>query len=165
MEILSKPITDLASDPANLRLHGEVNIQAIKASLQRFGQQKPIVIDGAGVVRAGNGTLEAARLLGWTEIDVVVTELEGSEATAYAIADNRTSELAEWDDVALAQQLKALEEVDQGLLDAIGFDAEDIANLAIHLDPEFSPGDEEEQGKLDEKNPITCPECGNEFTP
>lgn len=54
-------IDTLSADPANVRLHDERSIRAIKASLQRFGQQKPVVIDEAGVVIAGNGMLEAAR--------------------------------------------------------------------------------------------------------
>ena len=48
-------IETLVFDPANARKHGEKNLAAIKSSLQRFGQQKPIVVDANGVVRAGNG--------------------------------------------------------------------------------------------------------------
>lgn len=66
-----RKVAELASDPANVRKHNEKNLDAIKASLTRFGQQKPIVIDKSGVVRAGNGTLAAAKALGWAEIDCV----------------------------------------------------------------------------------------------
>jgi DNA modification methylase len=103
-------ISDLNFDPANARKHDDKNISAIKASLKRFGQQKPIVIDKNDIVRAGNGTLAAAKALGWKEIDVVKSDLEPSELTAYAIADNRTGEMAEWDDDALAAQLKAMDD-------------------------------------------------------
>lgn len=101
-------VDSLTEDPANVRLHPERNLDAIKASLRRFGQQKPLVADGKGVVVAGNGTLRAARALGWTEVDVVRTELEGADAVAFAIADNRTAELAEWDTDALVRVLGAL---------------------------------------------------------
>ena len=97
MTIESLPIASLHPDPANARRHSERNIDAIMSSLMRFGQQKPIVIDANNVVRAGNGTLVAAKALGWTHIDIVRSPLKGSEATAFAIADNRTAELAEWD--------------------------------------------------------------------
>ena len=100
-------VKDLLNDPANVRKHDERNIESIKASLQRFGQQKPIVVDGKGIVVAGNGTLMAAKSLGWKEIQIVRTELDGVDATAYAIADNRSAELAVWDDDALAQTLAA----------------------------------------------------------
>ena len=119
----------LCSDPANARKHDERNLEAIKGSLARFGQQKPIVIDSAGVVVAGNGTLEAARLLGWETIEAVETALHGPEAMAYAIADNRTAELAEWNDEALHAQLLSLGEFDQDLAAATGFNATDLSEL------------------------------------
>src|SRR5262249_46324156 len=57
------PIDSVHPDPANVRLHDERNLEAIKSSLARFGQQKPIVVDRQGVVRAGNGTHAAAKAL------------------------------------------------------------------------------------------------------
>ena len=106
MIIESVPVADLHEDPANARRHSKRNLDAIAASLARFGQQKPIVIDGKNVVRAGNGTLAAAKALGWTHVDAVRTGLSGVEATAFAIADNRTAELAEWDSDILAAALR-----------------------------------------------------------
>ena len=124
-------IASLVFDPANVRKHGQKNLDAIKGSLARFGQQKPIVVDADGVVRAGNGTLAAAKAMGWDEIEIVRTNLRGSEATAYAIADNRTAELAEWDEQALAEQLAALQIDDEALAEATGYDAKEIADLAF----------------------------------
>jgi len=129
VNIETVPIDSLHFDPSNVRKHDAKNIDAIKASIARFGQQKPIVIDADGVVRAGNGTLSAMRALSFKEIDVVRTPLRGSEATAYAIADNRTAELAEWDDDALAQTLAALQIEDEDLAIATGFDASEIDRL------------------------------------
>jgi ParB-like chromosome segregation protein Spo0J len=117
------PIDSIQFDPANLRRHGTKNLDAIRASLSRFGQQKPIVVDGDGIVRAGNGTLTAAKSLGWTEVTIVRTDLKGPEATAYAIADNRTAELADWDEEALAKTLASLQIADEELMLATGFDA------------------------------------------
>ena len=129
METQRINISDLACDPANVRAHDGKNLDAIKASLQRFGQQKPIVVDEKGIVIAGNGTLTAARALGWDAINIVRTELAGAEATAYAIADNRTAELAEWDDEALAKQLSALQIEDEALVEAAGFSDEELTAL------------------------------------
>ncbi len=108
VETESIAVGELLNDPANVRLHNARNLETIKASLLRFGQQKPIVVDGDGVVVAGNGTLAAARELGWQSVHVVRSALTGSDRAAYAIADNRTAELAEWDEGALAGQLSAL---------------------------------------------------------
>lgn len=129
MHIEKKLVSELSSDPANARKHGENNIATIVASLKRFGQQKPIVIDLSDVVRAGNGTLEAARSLGWTHIDCVRTELKGSDAIAYAIADNRTAELAEWDNDVLAATLNGLLADDPDLLDAAGFNEDELDKM------------------------------------
>ena len=104
-------ITDLSLDPKNARKHSARNLEAIAASLEKFGQRKPIVVH-RGVVLAGNGTLEAAKSLGWTEIDVaeVPEDWDNDTAKAYALADNRTAELAEWDESELAKQLLELDE-------------------------------------------------------
>ena len=95
MKIERVPLSELVMDPSNVRKHSGRNIEAIKGSLAKFGQQKPIVVGSNGVVVAGNGTLAAARELGWADIAVQRTELQGADATAYAIADNRTADLAD----------------------------------------------------------------------
>jgi len=138
MEVQQLSVEQLSSDPANARKHGDHNLATIVASLRRFGQQKPIVIDKSGVVRAGNGTLEAARQLGWETIAVVQTALESSEATAYAIADNRTAELAEWDNEVLMGTLEGLQLEDPDLLAAAGFTDDELAAIA----DEFREDDE-----------------------
>jgi len=134
-------IETLVFDPANARKHGEKNLSAIKSSLQRFGQQKPIVVDANGVVRAGNGTLAAAKALGWKEIAIVRSPLSGSEATAYAIADNRTSELAEWDDDVLSQTLAALQIEDEELATSTGYSTDELEKMtgAFSVDPSSAP--------------------------
>jgi len=147
-------IDSLVLDPANVRRHPAKNLDAIKASLTRFGQQRPVLVNAKGIIIAGNGTVIAAKALGWDHINIVRTELDGSEATAYAIADNRTAELAEWDDDALAQQLAALQIEDEELARAAGFTEKEIAALAeatvevqedevpeAPVDPITKPGD------------------------
>lgn len=120
-------------DPKNARLHPERNLEAIKASLRKFGQQKPIVVDQTGVVIAGNGTLAAARALGWERIAIVRTELTGDEARAFAIADNRTAELAEWD----YEELRAsLEGFSIDLREVVSFTEEEIRALSWDSDLE-----------------------------
>jgi ParB family transcriptional regulator, chromosome partitioning protein len=162
MKVEQAEIAKLIPDQANARKHDEKNIKAIAASLQRFGQQKPIVVDPAGVVRAGNGTLYAAQSLGWKKISVVRSDLENAEAAAYAIADNRTAELAEWDNEVLAQ---TLDQLDAEAIAATGFDEAEIAALLKDLSADFGPGTAEDQGKLDQLEPklVTCPKCETTF--
>lgn len=113
-------IAALTPDPQNVRTHDAKNLQAIADSLKAFGQRKPIVTaksnDGSLVVIAGNGTLEAAKALGWTHITIaeVPEDWDADKARAYAIADNRSAELADWDQTALTSALLDL--------DAVGYD-------------------------------------------
>jgi len=73
---LARPITSLHEDPQNARKHDKRNLEAIAKSLAEFGQRKPIVALHDGTVIAGNGTLAAARSLGWQEIAVATFEDE-----------------------------------------------------------------------------------------
>lgn len=154
MKIESIRVVDLRPDPTNARKHGARNLDAVKASLVEFGQQKPIVIDRDNVVRAGNGTLEAAKALGWDRIDCVRTDLDHVRATAYAIADNRTAELAVWDDEVLVATLAAMDEA--GIdLSCIGFTEAEAD--AILSGPDATPGfdtlNDEHDGIADEDRP------------
>jgi len=129
-------IESLELDPNNARKHSKRNLDAIAASLEKFGQRKPIVIHN-GVVIAGNGTLEAAKSLGWTEIGITrcPDDWDADTAKAYALADNRSSELAEWDDLVLANQLLDL--------DGAGWDITELGFNQRNL-PDPEPADEDE---------------------
>ena len=110
MNVETVPLTSLTPDPLNARKHNRRNIDAIKASLSKFGQRKPIVVTNDGTVIAGNGTLEAATSLGWKEISIARAPEEWDENTvrAYALADNQTGALAEWDEKILNTALEDL---------------------------------------------------------
>jgi ParB-like chromosome segregation protein Spo0J len=131
MNIETVHVDSLREDPANVRVHSKRNMQAIRNSLQAFGQQKPLVITDSGVIVAGNGTYAAARSLGWQEINVIRLPADWSKEriTAFAIADNRTSELGEWDYGVLVDILGNLEE---NLVAAAGWDE---SGLKFLLEP------------------------------
>lgn len=133
LEPLLVPVGELRLDEANVRKHPERNVEAIKASLDRFGQRKPVVARD-GVVVAGNGTLEAALKLGWTHLAAVdAGDLTAEEARAFSIADNKTGDLAEWDYQSLAEQFR---EMPEELLAATGFGQFEIEPL---LQAEWKP--------------------------
>lgn len=128
MKIERVPLSVLSLDPSNTRAHDERNLEAIKASLQRFGQVEPLVVQEATKrVVGGNGRLQAMRALGWTEADVALVDLNDVQATALSIALNRTGELASWDMDALKRTLDALEEA--GEMDGVGFAPDEIDKL------------------------------------
>jgi ParB-like chromosome segregation protein Spo0J len=141
MKIERINVAELSLDPSNARKHSQRNLDAIKASLRKFGQQKPIVVDAKGIVLAGNGTLTAAKELGWTDIEATRTTLQGVEATAFAIADNRSAELAEWED-SLADVLKSLAKADIDLAQ-LGFNNSDLDELLGRQDANKSKNDVE----------------------
>ena len=136
MNIAQTPIAKLTLDPNNARKHSDKNLKAIAASLEKFGQRKPIVVH-RGVVIAGNGTVEAAKSLGWTDIAIaeVPDEWDADTAKAYALADNRSAELAEWDESELAKQLLELQDKDWDITE-LGFDVPKLTDI--------EPGDEDE---------------------
>jgi len=137
MEVTRRLISDLTLDPRNARLHSQKNLDAIKKSLTQFGQRKPIVVTHDGLVLAGNGTMEAAKSLGWDHIDVTTTPADWdiNTARAYALADNRTAELAEWDENVLAKQLLELIDADFDI-EAIGFE---LPEPEIEPEPDDAP--------------------------
>ena len=141
MVVEEVPVASLSEDPANVRMHNARNIEAIKGSLRRFGQQKPIVVSVDDVVIAGNGTLRAVRELGWETIQIVRTGLSGPDAVGFAIADNRTAELAEWDADGLTSILKELAENDPELdLSDLGFEDADIEEYGPSSEQTEKPG-------------------------
>jgi 16S rRNA G966 N2-methylase RsmD len=140
MKLETVKIASLVSDPNNARKHDTKNIEAIKGSLNTFGQRKPIVLRG-DVVIAGNGTLEAAKQLGWSVIDVVQVPADWSadQAKAYALADNRSAELAVWDEQVLASQLLELQEAEFNV-ELLGFEipVEPLQDVVEDEIPEMS---------------------------
>jgi hypothetical protein len=105
-------LADLVFDPANARQHDDKNLAAIAGSLKAFGQRKPIVVTADNVIVAGNGTAQAAQSLGWDSLAVVRVPSDWSDAQikAFALADNKTAELAEWDFETLGLQAVELSE-------------------------------------------------------
>lgn len=141
------PVSSLIQDPANVRVHSSRNLESIKGSMARFGQRTPIVVGKNNVVLAGNGRLEAAKQMGWEEIWIVRAEdLEGSEATAFTLADNRTAELAEWNFEGLSGLLKELDNEDFNLSE-LGWDEHELEPL---LQGEFKPPDIDEDFDMEE---------------
>jgi DNA modification methylase len=124
MKIQTLQIKDLTPDPQNARQHDDKNLKAIQGSLKEFGQRKPIVITEDGVIVAGNGTVEAAKRLGWLEIQAVTVpgDWTPEQTKAFALADNRTAELAAWSPETLTAQLQELEEKGWEIAD-FGFEA------------------------------------------
>ena len=132
LRIVEVNCNELFLDAYNARQHSEAQIKAIAKSLQEFGQQRPLVVDKNNIVYAGNGTLQAALSLNWEKVDVVVLPFDDPiKCRAFAIADNRTSDLSTWDN---AELVKSLEEIsNHNLLDTVGYSSYDFYDLKALL--------------------------------
>lgn len=125
LQALVVPIASIELHPRNPRLG---DVAAIAASLRRFGQRRPVLVQASTrFVVAGNHLVRAARELGWTEVAAVVEELDDATAIAYMLADNRTSDLGGYDDALLAAILAEQAAADN--LAATGYDPADVAAL------------------------------------
>lgn len=111
---LVKPVGLFQLHPHNARKH---NLQKIAGSLTEFGQQTPIVVQkSTGYICKGNGTYEAAtKILGATRLAVSVEDFDDDTAYRYLLADNRASDLAEYDRDQLLANLERLLDGPRGL--------------------------------------------------
>ena len=127
MKLETLEIQFLRPDPENARAHDEKNLKAIAGSLQQFGQRKPIVITKDNVIVAGNGTVEAAKRLQWETIQAVRVPEDWTidQIKAFALADNRTAELATWNQSILEKQLLELDRAGIQIAE-FGFELPDI---------------------------------------
>jgi hypothetical protein len=123
------PIASLTPHPRNPRV---ASLDAISASLRRFGQLKPIVVQAStGFVVAGNGVLQSALDLGWEHLAAAVVELDDAAASAFLIADNRCSDLGSYDDALLAAILQ--EQAAAGNLAGTSYGPDDIDELVARV--------------------------------
>ncbi len=107
------PLSSLTPDPRNAHTHSDRNLAQIEVALREVGAARSIVVDEAGVILAGNATVQAAKQAGLTRVRLI--EADGTELVAVrrvnltpeqkrrlALFDNRAAELAAWDTDVLA---------------------------------------------------------------
>ena len=103
------PLGSLRPDPENPRSHSRQQVRAIARGIEAFGFNAPVLVSGGNRVVAGYGRLEAARLLGLTDVPVVRLEhLTEAQARAYILADNKLADRSSWDETRLARRLAEL---------------------------------------------------------
>ncbi len=160
LTIKEVPVRKLTPDPKNVRAHSKRNLEAIKASLDAFGQQRPLVVDAKLNIVAGNGTYLAALELGWKKLLVTVSSLKKRDLRAYAVADNRTAELAGWNRELLGKVVKELGNTEKALA-AMGFKKGELEKIMKKGDVRkvsFNAKEKEEGPQS-----VRCPHCGQEF--
>jgi 16S rRNA G966 N2-methylase RsmD len=126
-------ISDLRSDHKNARKRTDRSAALIKESITRYGAARSIVIDEENRILAGNGTIEGAKAAGIKNVRIIETDgdeiiavkrtgLTEDQKIGLALADNRTSDLSEWDKEML-HQLSEKHDITPW------FEAEDLAEI------------------------------------
>ena len=155
-------ITSLQSDHKNARRRTDRSSDLIKESLQRYGAARSIVIDEDNRILAGNGTIEGAKAAGIKNVRIIETDgqeviavrrtgLSEDEKIGLALADNRTSDLSEWDQEML-RRLSEEHDISPW------FEQDDLDELlaVTELAPEEGKTDPDEVPEAPEQ-PITKP--------
>ena len=118
----------------NPRLH---NVEELNKYIDRFGFRNVVVVNKRTMTcEAGHGRLQAAHALGMREVPVLFVDDDDDTAAAFAIADNRMGELAEWKEDELLQILEDLKAKDEDLLGSIGFSNFQLEMMLARLQPE-----------------------------
>ena len=143
VSIIYRSTDDLKLDTQNPRSHRPRQIRQIGRSIEEFGFIVPILIDASDKVIAGHGRLLACRQLGWREVPTIpLHHLTEAQARAFMIADNRLTEISEWDDALLASQLRELAALDLDFsLEVTGFD---IGEIDLRIE-QFSLSDDDDE--------------------
>jgi len=141
------PIDKLKPNPSNPRIN-DTAVDAVARSIQAYGFNNPIITDGELNIAAGHTRLKAAKKLGLTRVPVIrVPGLVGSKFTGFAIADNKTAEIAEWDSELLNKIIAELNADADFDLTSLGFDDMELTNIL-----DWDHQDDEE--KADEAPPL-----------
>ena len=153
LSITYRSPAELKPRATNPRTHTKKQIQQIAASIKEFGFINPVLIDGAGGIIAGHGRVEAAKLIGMSDIPTVcVDHLTPAQIRAYVIADNKLAENAGWDRALLALELEELS-VDLNFdVTITGFDTAE-SDLLIQELHEGAPDEADEIPEVDRSMP------------
>jgi DNA modification methylase len=110
-------------------------VEAVAKSIRNFGFNVPILCDQNFMIIAGHTRWKAAQKLGMDKVPIIVIEINDTQRRAFAIADNKTAEIADWDFPKLKEVLEELklEDID---IKSLGFSDEEIRRLILNEDDE-----------------------------
>ena len=134
MEIINKKIEELKPYENNPR-NNEGAIDYVANSIKKFGFKVPLVIDKNNVIVTGHTRYQACKKLGITEVPCIIADdLNEKQIKAFRIADNKTNDMAEWNDDLLTIELKdVLDEID---MTDFGFGDFELSMLMDDMEPE-----------------------------
>lgn len=153
MNIVKMKISDLIEFPNNVRVHTKRNLDALKKSLEEFGQVKNIIVQkSTNYIVAGNGLYQAAKALGWDEITCNVIDIEDDKAKALCILDNRSGDLSQMDEKNLLDMLK---DFDADMLDLTGYNDKELDKMLQFQEGTLFENEDKPKEKKKKKEPIS----------
>ena len=160
-ELRRVPASSLRPNPKNWRTHPKEQADALRGTLAEIGFAEAVVARELpdGSLELIDGHLRA-ETVGDGEVPVLVLDVTEEEADKLLVTLDPLAAMATVDAEALASLVETVETDSEALRQMI----DDLALEEGITSPEFSPATLDDQGKLDEKAPIQCPECGHEFT-
>lgn len=147
------PISQILPYGNNAKMHSKEQVEKLKNSIKTFGFLSPCLIDKNNNLIAGHGRVMAAKELEMTEVPCIcIEDLTEEQRKAYIIADNRLTELGEWDRAVLSAELAALR--DTGFdIELTGFNIDDIMIEEIDFSDIDDAWNEAEEEAEAEKTP------------
>ena len=119
MQVVEKKIAEIKPYEKNPRKNDNA-VDAVASSISQFGFKVPVVIDKDNVIVCGHTRYKAAKKLGLEKVPCVVADdLTDEQIKAYRLADNKVSELADWDIDLLGEELDGIFDID---MSDFGFD-------------------------------------------
>ncbi len=156
------PIGQLKKHPQNPR-RGDV--AAIKSSIRRNGFYGEVIAqEGTGYILAGNHRFEAAVQSGATSVPVCWVECDERTALKILLADNRTGDLASYNDELLVGVLAELDKTPEAL-DGTGYTNQDYSALLASLDAGREPEQQVTPGGVGQKIKVSIGEYQGFATP
>lgn len=119
MQIIEMKVADLKPYKNNPRKNEEA-VQPVMDSIKAVGFRRPLLIDKDNVIICGHTRLLAAKRLGMETVPCIsAADMTEEQVRAYRVIDNKTEEIATWDDDLLQQELDNIQDIDMSLF---GFD-------------------------------------------
>ena len=141
MKIINLDIDEIKVYEKNPVIHSETQIENIMQSINEFGFKQPIVLNREKVIIIGHGRFEACKRLEIKEVPCVIAdELTEEQVKKLRLADNKISELREWDKELLGVEITGLENLEQ-----LGFSEDELMTLELGGLPESLEIEKEKQ--------------------
>lgn len=156
--IVMVDIDSIRQHPKNRNTHPQDQIDRLAKVIAYQGFRDPLIVSKrSGLLISGHGRVLAAKQLGMIQVPVTMQDFE-DDAQEYAalVSENAVASWAELDLSGINADIGDL---------GPEFDIDLLGIRDFNVVPEFDPGTIDDQGKLDEKKPVQCPNCGEQFVP